>query len=333
MKKYISMLAVCLAILSSCTNEDITFGSMVTVKVNPSGVIAPFEYEIYPGELESIDEPYKLRTRIFVYDKNGLLKASDTQYLANYSNIMTTSLALSKGTYTAIAITDVVKLSDSEVTFEFWNLSGENVISELKVTDAGYIGSQYKILGVGKQTISVGDKSEEFMVKCSSAGAICLVRYRNIHRFSDVKKYGVLMTKSSDCISYNKSGDYEVSVKNNGSDFGWWLDYMEPADFTSKNVYDYLFVLPMNRVTLQFIADSEDDNRYYLGTKTTMDFVAGKQYLVMLNLEDETANYEITTQFTDLSDYYAPQLQSPEQELINSESPKYNQSVFVKDLF
>ena len=332
MKKYISMMVVCLAILSSCTNEDISVGNLVTVKVNPSGVIAPFEYEMNPGDFEGIGAPYKLRTSVFVYDKDGLLKASETQYLANYSTIMTTSLELPKGNYTAIAITDVVKMSGEDITFEYWNVSGEDVISQLKVTDAGYIGSEKKILGVGKQTISVGDKNGEFMVKCSAAGAVCLVYYCNIHAFSDVKQYGVLMTKSSDNISFNESGNYDVSIESSGTNFSWWLSKLAPGDYSSyKNIYSYLFVLPMNKVTLQFIADT-DDNRYYLDEKVTMNLEAGKEYLMMLDLDDE--DYGITSLFMQLSDdYYAPQMRSLEQNVGKIDTQMCNQSVYVKDLF
>lgn len=306
MKKYVFMMAVCLAILSSCTNEEITIGNVVTMKVDPSGVISPFAYEINPGELEGLDEPYKLRIRILVYDENGQLKASDTQYLANYSNIMISSLDLPKGDYTAIAITDVVKLSGSDIEFEYWNLSGENVLSQLKVTDAGYIGSNYKVLGVGKQNIKVDDSHDDIVMRCSPAGAICLVCYYNIHAFDDVEKYGVLMTKSSESISYNRFGDYEVSVDNSGGDFDWWLSNLEPDNYTSQSIYGYYFVLPMNRVTLQFVADTADD-RYWLGQKTTMSFEAGKQYLMELTLNND-ANGGITSQFMEITDdYYAPQ--------------------------
>lgn len=333
MKKYISMLAVCLAILSSCTNEDITFGSMVTVKVNPSGVIAPFEYEMNPGDLETIAESHKLRIRIFVYDKDGLLRASDTQYLAGYSNIMTSSLDLPKGNYTAIAITDVVEMSGEDVTFEYWNVSGENIMSQLKVTDAGYIGYKSKILGVGKQTISVGNKNGEFMVKCSAAGAICLVYYCNIHTFSDVEQYGVLMTKSSDYISFSESGDYDVSIESSGTSFGWWLGKLSPKDHSHTNIYSYLFVLPMNKVTLQFVADT-DDERFYLDEKATMNLEAGKEYLMMLNLNDEESDGKITSQFTELSnDYYAPQMRLLEHNARKVDAQMCNQSVYVKDLF
>ena len=332
MKKYISMMVVCLAILSSCTNEDISVGNLVTVKVNPSGVIAPFEYEMNPGDLENISESHKLRTRIFVYDKDGLLKASETQYLAGYSNIMTSSLELPKGTYTAIAITDVVEMSSSDVTFEYWNVSGEDVISQLMVTDAGYIGYKNKILGVGKQTISVGDKNGEFMVKCSAAGAVCLVYYCNIHTFSDVEQYGVLMTKTSDNISFNESGNYDVSIESSGTNFSWWLGKLSPKDYSSyKNIYSYLFVLPMSKVTLQFVADTDDD-RYYLAEKSTMNLEAGREYLMMLDLDDE--DYGITSLFMELSDdNYAPQMRSLEQYVGKFDTQMCNQSVYVKDLF
>lgn len=124
-----------------------------------------------------------------------------------------------------------------------------------------------------------------------------------------------------------------MSIENNGGDFGWWLCYMEPDNNTYQNVYGYYFVLPMSKVALQFIADTEDD-RYYLGNKTTMTLEKGKQYLMMLNLNDEESDDKITSIFTELSDDdYAPQMRLLEQNARKSESQMCKQSVFVKDLF
>lgn len=326
-------MVICMAMLSSCSNEDITVGNMVTMKVNPSGVITPFKYEMNSGELEGLSESYKLRTRILVYDENGQLKESDTQYLSNYSNIMTSSMALPYGKYIVIAITDVVKMPGSNIEFEYWLISGEKNLSQLKVTDAGYIGGKNKILGVGKQVITIDDdNNDSFVVKCTPAGAICLTYYCDIHRFSDVEKYGVLMTKSSESISYDNSGNYAVSVDNNGGNYDWWLDYIEPKDYTNySNIYGYYFVLPMNSVKFKFIADTEDD-RINLSNEYTMNLEMGKQYLFMLDLLDD--NEQISSMFIELSDdSYAPEMRIQEQDARIIDSQMCNQSIYVKDLF
>ena len=108
MKKYIFLLAITIvAILTSCTNDDITISKIITVKVDPSHVITPFPEE-WPGELESFDTSFKLRVRLLIYDKDGLLAYSDSTFLENYKKEMSISQPLPLGTYTVIATTDIV---------------------------------------------------------------------------------------------------------------------------------------------------------------------------------------------------------------------------------
>ena len=93
MKKILySLIAVLAMVMSSCSNDDIEITRAISVKVNPSGVIAPFTYEINDGELESFSTKYKLRVHTFAYNEKGLLVAQDIQYLKNYASIANCNL-------------------------------------------------------------------------------------------------------------------------------------------------------------------------------------------------------------------------------------------------
>ena len=69
MKKFISLLVIAIvAILSSCSNEDITISKTVNFTVNPATVVSSFSScEENPGELESFDTDCKLNVKLFVY--------------------------------------------------------------------------------------------------------------------------------------------------------------------------------------------------------------------------------------------------------------------------
>ena len=156
MKKivYSIVIAVFALMVVACDNEPITITYGVPVKVDPSGVISPFTYEIITGELESFDTENKLRVRLLAYNSEGKLAASDSAFLTNYAAILNSSLQLTEGTYTLIAITDVVEHASNRTTFEYWKLSNISDINQVKVTDAGYIGGENKIIGIGISTIS-----------------------------------------------------------------------------------------------------------------------------------------------------------------------------------
>ena len=93
MKKYILLVCVFVAALTSCTNDDITISYATNFKINPATVIAPFTWEWEAGDLESFDTDYQLRVRLLVYNSDGILEKEDMQYFSNYSVVMNSSLA------------------------------------------------------------------------------------------------------------------------------------------------------------------------------------------------------------------------------------------------
>ena len=213
MKKILFSIIALVGLLSSCSNDDIIVERKTTIKVNPSQVIAPFTYEENAGELESFATTHKLRVTLLAYNKNGLLKARDTLYLTNYASLATCNLQLEKGEYDIVAITDVVEYTNSEVSFEYWKLSGENNILTTRMTAARVIGGKYKIMGIARESININFENNDIILYPTPVGALCLVEWYNIHTFYDVTEYTLAMNRSSDFLQLNNRHHYSVQMK------------------------------------------------------------------------------------------------------------------------
>lgn len=298
MKKIFFTLLAFAGMLASCSNDDIEIiQTQNTVTVNPSSVIAPFTYEVEPGDLEFISTDDKLRVRVLAYDADGVLKASDTQYLSSYSELASCNLGLPSGTYTIVALTDVVRTDDgSSIDFEYWTLSGESSLSSTKVTDNGYIGSDTKMLGVASQQLTVGKSPSECILYPQPAGALCIVYWYNIDTFSDILRYQLATNKYSDFILFNSTGAYDTSIISQNGEFNWRFSFVEPADYGDKikNVYSYHFTLPMSNVSFKYEYRNSDGDYYDITNGSIVDIEAGGEYWFCLNLKDEDQGGGIT---------------------------------------
>lgn len=288
MKRHIIWcMALVALIFTACKNEDITVSRSVNFKINPYEVISGFNFEVNAGELESFSSDYKLRVHLLVYNENGFLQASDVQYLTNYQSIMNSTLNLPEGNYTAVAITDVVEYNDG-VTFQFWEITDTERIAELKVTDAGYIGLKYKILGITNYDFTVKQGNIDHTIRVQPAGALMLMYATNVHYFDDLNiiRYQLDMNKSSDFCTFNNDGSYEVAVENNGGSYDWRLCYFDPADYNNA-VYAYYFVLPLGITSFQWYCKDSGGSWYYAGDEMSVNIKYGEEYLIYLELGSE----------------------------------------------
>ena len=292
MKKILFSIIALIGLFSSCSNDDIIVERKTTIKVNPSQVIAPFNYEINPGELQSFPETHKLRVTLLAYSKDGMLKARETQYLTNYAALATCNLQLEKGEYDIVAITDVVEYTNSQISREFWKLSGENNILTTKMTDQNLIGGKYKIMGIARKSININFENNDVILYPQPVGALCLVEWFNIHTFYDVTKYTLAMNRTSDFLQLNNSSGWDVTPENNNNSFDWRLAYLEPSDYQGANIYGYYYCLPMS-VSFKYQATTEDD-KFDLTQPKQVNLEAGKEYWFILNLHDENNNGGIT---------------------------------------
>lgn len=298
------MTVIAIATFTSCTNDAIEISGGVSIKVNPSGVIAPFTYEYETGELASFSTDNKLRVRVLAYNEKGKLAAADSAFLTNYEGLMNSTLQLPKGTYTLVSITDVVEHSSS-TTFEYWLLSDEEELSQMKITDAGYIGGENKILGIANKTITVSDNAETILLNPTPAGALLYIHYFDIHRFTDVIEYKFESNRSSDYISFNTNGDYVTIPENNNNKFDWRLSFFNPQEEDWEGYtgfYAYYFMFPVTNVSFRFVYSTADATDEILSPNMEISsLAAGDEYGFILDLSDEEDNNNITYQFGKLN--------------------------------
>lgn len=307
MKKYIYLLLVgFVAFLTSCSNDDITISKTVNFTVNPSTVVEPYvtKYSYIltdvlgsnKGELESFSTNYKLRIRLFVYNKDGeLIKTVSGEY-SNYDVKLKESVFLPVGTYTAIAISDIYSPSDG---FEYWAVSGESQLATLKIADTGYFGDARTILGTTKQTFSIKDASIDVNIDIKSAGALFLVLYSNIFRYSDVTEYELSVNKLQSSIDFGSNGDYTISTQNNNGKYDWRISSVKLEDI-DKTQYSgarrWATQLPMNNVGVCFsywASNSKESKQF--GSGKNLDIRAGDGYFCWLNLASTGTTVDYAT--------------------------------------
>lgn len=293
------MLLAVVAFLASCDNDDITISSNTNIKVNASGVISPFKYKVHPDDLESFNNQYfQLRIRVLAYDEEGILVAQGTQYASNYNVTENFNLDLPIGqTYTLVAITDLQGKANSSVS-EFWHLSDSDRIATTKLTDTGYIGHENKILGLGSATVTVSKESQEININPTPAGALIYVDFQHIHYYTDVERWTLGISKTSDNILLNKDGSYSPSVQSNNGKFDWRLTYIEPLEEDNANyngIYGYYFELPMENVgfELEYLISGKNSTYVYPDTNFYLSFEAGKQYGIIIDLCDADHNNQV----------------------------------------
>ena len=287
---------VFVAVLTSCTNDDITISYATNFKINPATVITPFTFEMNPGELESFGSDHRLRVRLLTYNSEGLLVQENVEYFTNYATLMSCSQNLPDGNYIAIAITDVVSYEGNNVALEYWELSDHDKLAETRIDDNGYIGLQYKILGISKTNFTINGKSNnDISINVSPAGALIFVWYQNIHAFSDVETYGLAKSKTTEGCIFDSQGNYTVSALNNNGSFDWWQDKTDVADFGEnvQNVYSFVYILPMSNMNLKFQAITDTGEEYDLSNSMTVSPQAGEEYLFSIDLAAGDSGFNI----------------------------------------
>lgn len=297
MKKYILLVLVFVTALTSCTNDDITISYATNFKINPATVIAPFTWEWEAGDLESFDTNYQLRVRLLVYNSDGILEKEDTQYFSNYSVVMNSSLALPNGSYTAIAITDVIGKTASAIS-EYWILKEHQKLADTHIDDAGYIGGQNKILGISKENVTIDGKNRsDISINVLPTGALFFVWYRNIHNFNDISRYTLSCAKTAESCLFNADGNYSVVAENHNGSYDWRIDYIDVVDYPNNTgVYNYFYVLPVSNLNLKFQATSSSETKD-VSDVMTINPKAGEEWMFVLNLKDEESEGKITCKY------------------------------------
>ena len=326
MKKYIlSMVVAIVAILSSCSNDDITITTSYTFNVNASGVVKPF-IEATDGELEKFEDANdKVRIRLLIYNANGELVAQESNYYSNYNTQLKASKLLAAGNYTVIGISDVVVMSGNKVDIEFWKLSGESKLSEMKILDQNLIGLAGRILGIAKYSLTIGDnQSSSLDVDLQPAGALVysLVWKAGGWSYGGSKttEWHLWGNKSTEGLSFDAFGNYIVMEEYDPETPGYIMGKIEAVE---GDFHQFNYVLPMNNLYVHFVAITEGgyvDMADYSGREgTTLNIKAGEEYAFHLNMYERKTYYKKVTSKSDLqypgSSSYSRTLSSPQKNL------------------
>lgn len=290
MKKYLAIFAVLFTvILSSCSNDDIPMSQSISFKVNPSTVVNSFD-EYDAGELTVFPKGYLLRVRLLIYNETGKLVSSDVQTFGDYSHIMSSSQNLEEGNYTVVTTTDIITTEDDQYA---WILSGEENLTSLTMTKTEYIRQQWEILGLETTHISITSSTKDVNIDVKPAGALAIVFYNNWNKYTDVLKYKLNSDKVADNFMLDSNGLPQYSVKS--SDNTNYRISLVTWDSNYTGAYRYIFLFPMQNVTLQFKCECDDDKTYLLGEPAKVDIEKGKEYLFAIDVEtDEAEWYDIT---------------------------------------
>lgn len=298
MKKYIiSAVALLAMLVTSCSNDDIEISRKTTIKVNPYGVISGFPEE-YTGELTSFDQSCKLRVRVLAYDKDGVLAYSDSSFVNNYQTEVSLPTSLPTGTYTIIAMTDVVLYSGSTVTDEAWNISEKTNINDVILKarqESALFGGKYNILGIASITQSISEESQSVELNPSPAGALLRIYYENALSYSDVKYYALFSNRGCNFVSFDSNGNSKLIPENNNNQFDFMCTYtdVDYARSINANVtYGYSFIFPVENVGFQFIWESEDGTDYDMGDSFTISSIKkGEEWQITVDCYTDKTSY------------------------------------------
>ena len=276
MKKYVIMcLAVMALLLASCKNEDISISREVTFNVEPYSVISGFAaYQVNANDLEELSSGDKLRVHLLVYDAKGDLVESELNYLSDYHSTMSVTFDLPDGAYTVVATSDVATLSGSNVSFEYWDFSGFDRLSDFRVSETGYIGFDDKILGVLCEKINVRSGQETHTLNLKPAGSLYIVKDWNIHYFSDVEHWRILANKGSNSYTFNANGAYNANV-DEGS---YFFHNMTVGTHSGDRYYSYHFSMPYGKTNFVWAAYLNDGSALQLADGVSLTIEKEKVY-------------------------------------------------------
>ena len=278
------------AILSACSNEDITISKQITFKVNPATVVENL-YERNAGDLTALGNDAKLIVSLFIYDENGILVSNTSNEYSAYSHMMTTDIYLPSGkNYTAVATSNV------KSSIDYWTLSDIDQLSTFKITDNDYIGGKNKILGLTIKSFSVGENSETVNIDIKNAGAVGLVQFYQWNKYSDVSRYALLGKQACDYVSFDNYGNTDYSLRSE-STYNFYKIYW---DYDSKysGASGYFFTFPIKNASFSFSALTTD--KQWITMAAFVDDVnIGETYYFLYDFEtDEAYWYDMTPNST-----------------------------------
>lgn len=297
MKKYISFVLTAIVALTfnACSNEDIQIDQDLTIRVSPVAVTSAFTYEVNQGELTAFDTNFELRTRLLIYNTQGKLVLEQTEYLKNYTEVMDAHPSLADGTYTLVAITDLVAKNRID---EYWTLTDADELSKVRITatkgNSGIVNNGYKrnILGIGNKKVTISASSRAFDIAPTAAGALVCVYFQGLKSF-DFKQIQFLCNQQNGTCSFDVQANWTPTFEkfmSGDNNVLRPLFYLNMADYpTAENLAAYYFFLPGSTSLRVAYGLNSDTNAHYAGARQDVTLEKGVEYKFDINFNGVTS--------------------------------------------
>ena len=311
-RKYIGCIIILVALLStSCQNDAVDIvreDAKINILLN--NVLSPFtaytqsNMDMYKGGGISS----KIVVKAFVYDDSGHLINKVSKELSDYkqgSVSFTTSLTGSNPQI--VCITYATFTNPSGIKYDAYNITGEDLISTLKIendyaTFVDYI--PWQVLGGAIK--SLGTDSGKIDIEVKPLGGLAYLDWKNIHAHDGESKAPqryVFMQKFNDIVTI-KGGNFSYS-SSLSSNYYFVADIFPSEYPTYNDIYMIRFMFPSTVESFGYGAysptnyNSEDDEqRTGTSDKKTIQVDAGKQYVFKMDCK----NYSIDANVGILSD-------------------------------
>lgn len=251
-------------LLASCNNDkEVDIVYQLNAKIDILDVVKDLKdiqnADAFPNGI--INEEYNVRVNFIIYDEKGTAVEQDTKIVNDFSQILNITKSLSKGEYTIVATTDIVKNNGDRVDFEFWKLENTSSLRDFKIKDLNYIGYRYKVLGIYKDIISVNG-SVNLDVSVKPAGSLITMWFRNAY-VNNIAYIYYEWNKSSDYYLVNEDkpnvltqktyDDFEVESSYTGYYDQRYLLPVQDFKFTWATLNSANVILKTNSATLNII--------------------------------------------------------------------------------
>lgn len=347
MKKYILMMLVVLAAgFASCSNDDIPMEEKVTKKVfdttfivDPSGVVEPYRFEAWAGQLSTVPENAQLRLRILIYNSDGEIVELLTHKQSNYQSVWSVTTSLEAGTYNALVISDVINTNDPDVV-EYWTLKDYGKINDAKlIKTPDFLGYQKEILGMGNIQFSAEVSNSSNSIDLKPVGAACYWAVENYESCPNAFWF----SSNMDVNSLFWDSTYKIQVSKEV-----FNDYKYAYGGVTLQANDYnmsvSFMLPSQNQWFAFWYSTDDF--FMIGEELHIaNMKAGEQYFFLCSYHPTFENYAFSECYNvtgkTFDEWYWDSMKlyesSRAMSVINKKPaqmsiPKMNNTAFIKDL-
>jgi len=141
-----------------------------------SSLIDPYDDLPYfiGGEVAS---GYFVRTKLFIYDSNGDLWGSSTDYNSSFNTLVEKQATMSPDDYTVVTIVDIT----SDTLDTYWQVLEESTLNTLHTSTSIWGQDSYGILAYSIKTASLSDANASISMSPSHLGALYSIFFSNVN--------------------------------------------------------------------------------------------------------------------------------------------------------